>query len=288
MSSYPLLVEPDWLKAHLSEPALRVLDCTTYMVTQPVGASKILSGWTDFESGHIPGSSHLDMADDLSEPEGPYPFTMLSSVRFETLMQRLGIQRDDHVVLYGRSAMTTITRAWAVFHVNGHERVSILNGGWRGWLEANGAVSDALPIIVPSQYEAQVRQTHRLVSMAEVALAREHTANPLLNALSREQFRGTGGAHYGRVGRIPGSVNVPARELFDADSNRFIELEAIERHFQAAGLNWQAPIIHYCGGGIAASTSAFAQTLLGGTNWALYDNSLLEWSVQPDTPMETG
>ena len=38
-------------------------------------------------------------------------------------------------------------------------------------------------------------------------------ATCLLNALTAEQHAGTGGADYGRPGRIKGSVNVVAREL---------------------------------------------------------------------------
>ena len=47
-------------------------------------------------------------------------------------------------------------------------------------------------------------------------------------------------------------------------------------------------MITYCGGGIAASSDAFVLPLLGITNVAVYDGSLLEWAVDPTLPMETG
>ena len=40
-------------------------------------------------------------------------------------------------------------------------------------------------------------------------------------------------------------------------------------------------------GGIAASPVAFALELLGRPDWALYDNSLPEWSTREDTEMVT-
>ena len=46
-------------------------------------------------------------------------------------------------------------------------------------------------------------------------------------------------------------------------------------------------LITYCGGGIAASSDAFVLTLLGVTNIAVYDGSLLEWAADPSLPMET-
>jgi len=46
-------------------------------------------------------------------------------------------------------------------------------------------------------------------------------------------------------------------------------------------------VIHYCGGGIAASDSAFAMTLAGYDDIAIYANSLQEWGTDPPNPMET-
>jgi len=287
MSSSDLLVEVDWLEARLGRPNIRVLDCTTHMIAQPVGPSKVVSGRVDFESGHIPGACHIDMVTDLSDPNGPYPFTMIDSKCFEALMCRLGINAHDHIVLYGRSAVTTVTRAWAVFHVNGHDNVSILNGGWSAWVESGAPISTEWPVVQTSDYRASPPKSQHMVNLTEVKAAASRAPTTLVNALTRQQFRGTGGAHYGRPGRIPGSLNMPARALFDPKTQRFIPTAQIRALFQAAGIDGSQPIIHYCGGGIAASTTAFAQALIGQPRWAIYDHSLLEWSTQPDTPMVT-
>jgi thiosulfate/3-mercaptopyruvate sulfurtransferase len=47
-------------------------------------------------------------------------------------------------------------------------------------------------------------------------------------------------------------------------------------------------VIHYCGGGIAATTTAFVLDTLGLTNWSVYDNSMNEWANTPDMPVQTG
>ena len=47
-------------------------------------------------------------------------------------------------------------------------------------------------------------------------------------------------------------------------------------------------IITYCGGGIAASSDAFALALLGRDDVAVYDASLSEWARDPTLPMQTG
>ena len=40
--------------------------------------------------------------------------------------------------------------------------------------------------------------------------------------------------------------------------------------------------------GIAATATAFALEMLGHPDWAVYDNSLLEWSTLPDTALHQG
>jgi len=290
-----LLVSAQWLQARLQQasalqpglPVLRILDCSTYMTPQPVGPSKISSGRADYLAGHIPGALHVDMAQDLSDPSGAYPYTLLSVAAFDALMQRLGIGRDDHVVVYGRSAMVTVTRAWFVLHAMGHARVSVLDGGFAAWQALGGPLSQTAPQPVRSVYRAQPLR-ERVASLAQVRAALHQPQVCLANALSRAQFEGSGGAHYGRPGRLPGSVSLPAAELLVPDSGLFRPLDSLRADYAAAGALQADEVITYCGGGIAATATAFTLQRLGQTRWSVYDNSLLEWSTLDDTPMVQG
>ncbi|MDF3075811.1 MAG: hypothetical protein K0S54_3478, partial [Alphaproteobacteria bacterium] len=105
-------------------------------------------------------------------------------------------------------------------------------------------------------------------------------------ALSQPQFEGTGGTHYGRPGRIPGSVSCPANNLLDPATGNFASLDDMRR--QLAPLGRDKKIITYCGGGIAASAALFALRAIGHERLALYDNSLLEWSADAALPMQLG
>ena len=110
----------------------------------------------------------------------------------------------------------------------------------------------------------------------------------MLNALTDEQHRGTGGVTYGRPGRIAGSTNVPARELVDPETHAYLPLDVLRAKFAAAGALDAKRVVTYCGGGIAASSDAFVLVLLGHPGVALYDASLSEWAADPALPMETG
>ena len=67
-----------------------------------------------------------------------------------------------------------------------------------------------------------------------------------------------------------------------ADQQRLAE------RFASVGADQAERVITYCGGGIAASNDAFALTLLGYDNVAIYDASLSEWAADESLPMEVG
>jgi len=115
----------------------------------------------------------------------------------------------------------------------------------------------------------------------------ENQSATTINALSPAQFAGTGGAHYGRPGRIPGSLNLPASSLIDPATGCWRPRAELEKLAHDAGLSEaDDPVIVYCGGGIAATATCFALKLIGRTRVAVYDNSLLEWSADPARPMQ--
>ena len=63
--------------------------------------------------------------------------------------------------------------------------------------------------------------------------------------------------------------------------------KCLRKRFDETGALKRSRVISYCGGGIAATTNAFALLMLGQPNVAVYDGSLDEWSRDPSLPMET-
>ncbi len=280
-----LLVSPAWLQAHLDDPSLRIIDCSAQLIVQPVGASRVESGLAHYLQSHVPGASYLNMAVDLSDPQGRYPYTFAPDTQIEALLSRLGIAPQHHIVLYGHGYLGSVTRAWYVLHAAGHAQISLLDGGFERWLHEDRPVSNRPPDPLRTAYLVQ-RRTGLVSDAHDVLAALDDPQTQLINALSRAQFLGTGGTHYGRPGSIPGSVSVPARDMLDLQSNRFLPDAQLRDQLAQAGV-WQRPrAITYCGGGIAASMTAFVLQMLGHRQWSLYDNSLLEWSSRPELPIQ--
>ena len=143
-----------------------------------------------------------------------------------------------------------------------------------------------MPDIPPTRFQA-TPLPRWLASRDDVYAAITDPNIGLINALTREQFEGEG-QHYGRPGRIPGSISVPFTAIIDPESGALRSGPELTAILQESGAGNFEQLITYCGGGIAASTAFLALEVLGYTNVALYDGSLLEWNQDPDAPLESG
>jgi thiosulfate/3-mercaptopyruvate sulfurtransferase len=280
------LVETEWLERHLNDPALRVLDCTVYLRPAPGGGVRPESGREDWERAHIPGSAYADLIHDLSDRNTPLPLMMPPAAQFAEAMSRYGVGDGTRAVLYDTSGTLWATRVWWMLRSFGFDDAAVLNGGWRKWMAEGRAVSSSPPGYPRGTFVAHYRP-ELIASRQDVldAIGKEDTR--IMNALSAEEHSGKV-SRLPRPGHIPSSVNVPAQALLDPATNAFRPFEELRSLFERAGALNHDRVITYCGGGIAASADAFALTLLGVGNVALYDGSLVEWTSDPSLPMEVG
>jgi thiosulfate/3-mercaptopyruvate sulfurtransferase len=281
------LVETEWLERHLDDPRLVVLDCTTHLIPDPKTVYRVVPGRTDFATGHIPGAQFLDLQADLSDNGHRLRFMKPSADAFAAAMGRFGVGDGGRVVAYSTTTPQWATRVWWLLRVFGFDSAAVLNGGFRKWT-AEGRPVEVGPARARPPARFTVREERPLMADKEaVRRAVGDGAVCTLNALSAEQHAGAGGNSYGRVGRIAGSVNLPAAQLIDPATGAFLAADELRRRFAEVGA-LDREVITYCGGGIAASADAFILTMLGHDRVRLYDASMSEWANDPGLPMETG
>ncbi len=281
------LVETEWLEQHLGDPELRVLDCTTHLIPDPKITYQVVPGRADFEKAHIPGAQFVDLQADLSDNSHRLRFMKPSAAAFAAAMGRFGVGERSRVVTYSTTTPQWATRVWWLLRVFGFDNAAVLNGGFQKWSREGRPVEtgSARP---PALARFVVREERPLmIGKDEVRRALDDGAICTLNALSPEQHAGSGGNSYGRLGRIAGSVNVPAAHLIDPMTSAFLPADELRRRFDAVGA-FDKEVITYCGGGIAASADAFALVMLGHDRVKLYDASMSEWATDPGLPMEAG
>lgn len=276
------LVSADWLAENLQEPDLRILECTV-LFRRGIG---MLSGREEWEKGHIAGSGFADLTTDLSHSSHRVPLMIPPPDRFSEVMGRLGVGPGTRVVLYDRAFTMWAARVWWMLRAYGFDDAAVLDGGWLKWRADGRASSTAPPDHPLATFEARPRP-ELTATKEEVLAGIEQRDTRLICGLSPKEFSGEV-ATYGRPGHIPGSGNVPARHLVNRETHEFLPLNELRELVAPTGGLSADRAITYCGGGSAGSSVAFVLALLGHTNVAVYDGSLLEWAADPSLPLATG
>ncbi len=130
------LVSTGWLKEHLKDPDVFVLDVRSAIDGGGVEA---------YQKGHIPGAIHSDYDKaGWRVTRGGVPFMLPTLAELEKLIGELGIDEDTHVVVVPAGVHVTdfgsAARTYWTLKVAGLSRVSILDGGYAAWAAGQNAI----------------------------------------------------------------------------------------------------------------------------------------------------
>jgi thiosulfate/3-mercaptopyruvate sulfurtransferase len=284
------LISTAQLAAELGRADLRVYDCTTYLTPAPPGSDDPylpVPGSNSFVEAHIPGADFLDLQGEFSDAATRLRFMMPTEAELSRAFARHGIGQGTRVVLYSIGTMMWATRFWWMLKSLGFDEAAVLDGGFDKW-RAEGRPTESGP---PRGYAAAVFKAAPrpgfFVDKKAVLTALNSRDVAFVNALGPQFHSGLEPSRYGRPGRIPGSVNVPAAALVSPAAKDFIAPSDAETRFAARGVTKEKQIICYCGGGISATIDLFLLYQLGYDNLSLYDGSMGEWAKDPSLPIET-
>ena len=276
------LVSTEWLAEHLDDPNVVVLDTTVLTVPDAEGNLLSVSGRENYLAGHIPGAGFADLMGDLSDSESPYRFAVPSPEQFARAMETLGVGNGKRVVLYDSQGSMWAARVWWMLRWIGFDSAAILDGGVAAWTAAGRPLEPGEVELSPGTLMVSLRPDV-IADQAEVRAAIDDDSVELIDALPVPIFTGQVSL-YGRPGHIPSASNVPTRTLMD-EAGRFKSEAELKTLFEG---DENTRTIHYCGGGIAASATAFAMLRAGHDDVAVYTASLQEWTADPENPMATG
>ena len=275
------LVSTAWLAERLGEPGLVVIDASAHLPDAQRDAR------AEFESGHIPGARFLDL-DSFKDFASPVPAALPTAEQFAQRMAELGVRSGDRVVIYDDSAVKTSARAWFIFRLHGFPEVAILDGGLGKWRSEgrpleSGSSTAGEGAVQPSRGAGTVR------SKAEMLANLDSGAEQVLDARGPGRFTGEEPEIRPGMpsGHIPGSRNLPFREVLNEDGT-FKDGAGIGAAFASADIDLDRPVVTTCGSGVTAAVLLFAMHLLGKSDVALYDGSWSEWGADPATPKATG
>jgi len=274
------LVSAGWLREHLDDPDLVVIDATVLIESDESGNLLSVNGRANYEAGHIPTAGFADLLGDLSDADSPLQFAMPSPEQFAAAMGALGVGDGSRVVVYDASGSSWAARVWWMLRWIGFDQAALLDGGLAAWT-AQGEPLSTEPSTRPARKLTVNVRPELIADQDDVRSSIEDESINLIDALPAAHYRGEW-TMYDQPGHIPGASNVPVPSLFD-DAGHFRSHDELAALFES---DRDTRTITYCGGGIAASSDAFVMTRLGFTDVAVYAASLQEWAADPDNPMD--
>lgn len=262
-----LLIEPTILKDAVNELSNRGQNF------EGVGFTILdVRPFAEFQAGHISHALHLD-PNAVVAPQSPISGSLRPVAEIEELLRSLGIDAASIVVLYDdRGGFHAARMLWLMEYL-GHRNVAVLNGGWSGWVAAEGEVSTESYTPEAAVFQAAL-SPRRYASAEDVLIHRDASNGVLIDVRPTHMYD---------EGHIPWAVNVPwALNL--GEDGRFRSADDLLAHFSEYGVTPDKDVIMHCQSGLASSHSYVALRLLGFPRVRVYHRSWSEWGSDPDLP----
>jgi len=275
------LVSTGWLKQHLNDPEVFVLDIRSAIDGGGVEA---------YRKGHIPGAIHSDYDKaGWRVTRGGVPFMLPTLAELEKLIGELGIDKDTHVIVVPAGVHYTdfgsAARSYWTLKVAGVSRVSILDGGYAAWAAGQNAIETGASKPSPKIFTATIDQT-LIAATPEVEQAERDRSATLIDARPATFFLGREKApNVAAYGRIAHAINLDHASFYDDTTNRLrpaADLASIATRVPPG------PAIAYCNTGHWSATDWFVLSeVLGRKDIRLYDGSMAAWTANASRPIES-
>jgi thiosulfate/3-mercaptopyruvate sulfurtransferase len=250
--------------------SIRILDASFVLPNSGQNARE------NFEAEHIRDAQFFDV-NGICDIESELPHMLPPPEEFATAAGALGVAPNDSVVVYGQAGIVMgPARAWWMFRVFGHYRVCVLDGGLSAWKAAGGeTVSGDTASVQPQNFEGTFRP-ELVKDIDQVAQASQNGTACIIDARPAPRFNGEvpeprAGMN---AGHIPSSINVPASNLVDAQTQMLKTRDELQALFSQTNLD---SVITTCGSGVTACVIALALFRCGVKNAPVFDGSWAQW-----------
>ncbi len=270
------LVDAEWVQAHLTDPAVRLIEVDV--------------DTTAYEQGHIQGAVGFNWQKELQDQLVRAP---VNKEQLEALLSRSGVTNDTTIVLYGDN--NNWFAAWALWILKyyGHKDVRLLDGGRVKWLADKRELTTAVPSYPRTSYTAQAAHSDIRAFRDQILRSLGRTGFALVDVRSPAEYIGEllAPAHLPqegaqRGGHIPGAANIPWSMAVREDGT-FKPAQELRTLYESKGISAEKEVVAYCRIGERNSHTWFVlHYLLGYPTVRNYDGSWTEWGSLIGVPIE--
>jgi thiosulfate/3-mercaptopyruvate sulfurtransferase len=273
MAAEDVLVSTQWVAEHGNDAGVKLVE-----VDVDTNA---------YDEGHIAAAVGFNWTSQLQDQVRR---DIISKADLEKLLSEAGISNDDTIVFYGDNNNWFAAYAFWVLEMYGHQKLRLMDGGRKKWLDENRPTTKEVASPARTQYRASEPNLALRARQREVEEKLGRVA--LVDVRSPAEFTGEILAPPGlsetaqRGGHIPGAANIPWGQAV-AEDGTFKPVAQLKELYAGKGVDGSKDIIAYCRIGERSSHSWFAlHHLLGYPNVKNYDGSWTEWGSMVGAPIE--
>lgn len=277
----PFLVTPQWLAENIHDDKIIILDARM----SPPGLIPKRNIRAEFEQGHIPGAVYFDI-DAIADHSTDLPHMLPSPQAFSEMVGQLGVSEQHTLVIYDDGNLFSAPRVWWTFRTFGAKKVLILANGISGWQQA-GFTLESGPVSPVSQTFNATFNAAAVKNVNQVLAALGNKEIQIVDARPAGRFKAQEPEPRPglRLGRIPGSINIPWGSM--VENGNLKSPQALASIFAAHGVDLTKPIIASCGSGVTAAVVALGLTAADASSVSLYDGSWAEWGALDSLPIDS-
>jgi len=267
-----LFIEPSTLMSKIDNINLKILDATFYLPDSGLIAEE------EYKKKHIPNAIFFDI-NKIADPNNSLHHMIPSKDLFSKMMQNIGLNKDDEIIIYDNSPFLSSARAWFLFRYFGHDKIFIMQGGVKNWENNGGNITNGNVVLEKGNYIASAERKELVVNLDQMILASQNKENVILDARSRKRFLGEALEPRPNLpsGHIPNSQSLPSSDLINKDGY-LKSKDEINQIFSNIKVNTNDKIIATCGSGVSACVISIALFCLGKKDIPIYDGSWTEWA----------
>ena len=268
------LIETEWLEKNLSN--VKIIDCSWHMPQTK------RNGFEEYKVQHIPNAIFFNL-DDNSKKDTDLPHMLVDINSWEKIVSKMGIKKNDKIIIYDNSDIISSCRCWFNFIYFGHDPnlVHVLNGGLKKWIKEKKEITNNFPTIHMSAYKSFENKS--LVKNKEFIDQNINLQKfKVIDARSNERFQGkVPEPRKGlRSGCIKNSFCIPFNNCLNKD-NTFKNKDELQNVFKSClKSTGEKNIVFSCGSGVTACVLALAYSLINDKyHPCIYDGSWAEYGI---------
>lgn len=258
----PNIVPVEWVKEHLDDKRLVILDIRDY---------------EDYKQGHVAGAVNIPGLANLFDPE---TWLLPKLDHLQSLFSKAGVDNNSLVVTYDNGDFFWAARAYWILEVLGHHNVGIMEYAYGSYLENHLPNSSEDTAVTEKTFVPRVDNEQIQTKLSTLLAIGKET---IIDGRANDHYLGIESIA-DRFGHIPTALHYPCTNNFQVTDAGAKMKDLDELATIYADIPKDKEIILYCQGGAESALNYIVLQKLG-YKASIYDGSWKEWGNDPVVPI---